>query len=262
MRKTGTGFDAGMDRAQANSCLPECMEAARSAKLAERNRMAHDIHDTLSHTLTPIIFRLSGALELLETDPQKAREQIIALCEMAREGMQEIRALVKELCAPANTRPRGREQWTRVAESFAGTAGVEVLLKIARDIRKMDEKTNEVVYRAIQEGLTNSVRHGHAQKVEIAVCRKAGCLLVRISDDGNGVEDVQPGFGLQGIRERVEALHGRLFWHSAPGLGFDLCLEIPLEEGGRSEYTGFDRGRSATDPRRPEFDARGSRSTG
>jgi len=219
--------------AQANLRLQEYAEEVRQlAAVEERNRLARDIHDTLGHSLTSIIMQLSGTLELLD-NPREVRAHIETVREVARTGLQEVRFSVKELRAPAVDRPRGRELWTRVASTFAETTGVEIFAKIDEEFDDLDETTNELVYRAIQEGLTNAVRHGHAEQVEIAIRWENGTLLVRISDNGHGVKDIQQGFGLQGLRERTETIHGRIFCRSAPGWGFDLGLEIPWPRGGQ-----------------------------
>ena len=215
--------------AQANLRLQEYAEEVRElAKVEERNRLARDIHDTLGHTLTSMILQLGGTLELLEDNPQAAREHICAVREVAREGLHEIRASMKELRTQVVNRPCGRMLWERVAKAFADSTGVEIFVKITEEFIDIDPEINELVYRAIQEGLTNAVRHGHAEQVEITVRWEEGYLLVRVSDNGHGVVQMKKGFGLLGLQERLEAVHGKLYWRSAPEWGFDLGLEIPM----------------------------------
>ena len=225
--------------AQANLRLQEyAIQDHQMAIMAERNRMAREIHDTLGHTLTSILVQL-GALSVMSyTQRELIPQQVESIRQTISQGQMEVRSAIEALNAPAQQLPHGRPYWERVAVAFAETTGVMVDLWIAEDYEWISDAINEAVYRIIQEGLTNSVRHGQASRVEISIHAEDGFLLLRISDDGRGAPHLVEGHGLQGMRERLAALGGEIDYSNKPGIGFDLGIDIPLQ----TPVQGFDAG--------------------
>ncbi len=147
---------------------------------------------------------------------------------MSLRGLQDVR---QSLSALRGGSPglRGRRRWLQLIETFAAVTGVKVVAEIEREFDTLEEQLELVVYRVIQEGLTNAYRHGHARLIMVFVWCECGKLLVRISDNGRGLTNLAEGLGLRGIKERVTALGGEFAWRSTPWRGFDLGIEFPFE---------------------------------
>jgi signal transduction histidine kinase len=109
--------------------------------------------------------------------------------------------------------------------------GVDVDLKVDGDLQGLPDRYRTCVYRAIQEALTNCVRHAHAHAVQVSVTGGAGQLSVRVTDDGIGFDTARPrdGLGLRGIEERVKELHGTMTIDSSLRRGTTIAIELPLE---------------------------------
>ena len=87
----------------------------------------------------------------------------------------------------------------------------------------------EIVYRVVQEGMTNSVRHGHATKIYVSIAQADNNLIIIIEDNGQGCKDVKPGFGIHHLTERIDLLQGRIRYYGDKG--FELIVEIPMRRG-------------------------------
>ena len=194
----------------------------------ERRRVAREIHDSVGYTLTGLIVQL-GVVNRLVTNPE-AQSRIGNLETIARRALQEIReevgilrAEVNEDVVPFLTR------WIQVCDYFAECTGIRVDHSFRGDLAQVPGPIGETVYRVIQEGLTNAYRHGEATIVDVSMTwkRELGLILLRISDNGRGLDSLKPGNGLNGIRERVESVSGSLVIQSEPGRGFDLGVDIP-----------------------------------
>ena len=226
--------EAAAKLAEANVRLQDY--AAQCVELAlaqERVRLARDIHDTLGHMLSALIRQMDACQMLAPVDPQAAAEVLGTLCETARNGLQEVRQSVGRLRAPEAAASVGRAHWFKLIEAFIETTGVEVRIELEEDFSDLREEVDIVVYRVIQESLTNAYRHGHATLMGVYVWWEDGSLNILVSDNGHGAATLKEGFGMQGIRERVRELGGRVEWRSEPGRGFDVGVEIPLPRSTR-----------------------------
>lgn len=243
-KKSADSSNATMLLARANMELQKyAAQAELLAVLKERARLARDIHDTVGHALTSVILQIGAAQECafaqarrlgqgLPPDSAAATEldeRLASARQTAREGLVQIRASIKDLATPSIEMPRGPDLWSNVARAFSKATGVRVVENFGEDLAGLDEGLDEAVFRIIQECMTNAVRHGDARDIEIAIKKIDGCLCVRVCDNGRGAESVVPGQGLRGMRERVEALGGKLEWRSRYGYGFDLGADLPLE---------------------------------
>lgn len=92
-----------------------------------------------------------------------------------------------------------------------------------------DSDEEEVIYRIIQEGMTNAVRHGHATKIYISIAKEENTLILIIEDNGIGCENIKPDFGLHHMQERIELLKGNIRFYGSSG--FIIIAEIPIREG-------------------------------
>lgn len=214
------------------------VQAAELAASRERNRLAREIHDSLGHHLTVVSVQLEAAELVLDRDPEDARRRIARVKELAREGLAEVRRSVGALRAsPLDGRPLGAA--IRGLFDAAGPLGEpgspRAALRTEGEPRELPEATELTLYRAAQEGLTNARRHARASSVEVVLdYREPSCVRLTVSDDGVGAVDPHRGegvsaggFGLLGLRERVQLTGGRMDVRSRPGEGFVLGVEVP-----------------------------------
>lgn len=216
------------------------IEAERMAETRERNRLAREIHDTLGHALTGIVAGLDACILTVETAPDFTRAQLEKIRETARRGMTDVRRSVKKLRPADLEKLPFREALTRMTEEFAASSGMNIHFTVVGWPESLREDQEEVIYRVVQEGITNANRHGRAKNVNLTIGSSEGKLRIIIADDGTGCEDVKQGFGLRHMKERLELLHGSLhFWNDA---GFIVEAEIPMNQEGLHYDQDHDRG--------------------
>ncbi len=199
--------------------------------VGERDRIAREFHDTLGHTLTGLVVKLQAIQSLIKIDPGRANQELESSCALVREALREARLVVSGLRDPDSKVLQGQALWATLCETFAKCTGITIRVDIESDLGEMDDITNAVVYRFIQEALTNAYRHGEATLIDVAVWWRKNDLRVRVSDNGHGVKNLQEGFGITGIRERVAELKGQVGWRSEYGKGFDIAVVIPCCRG-------------------------------
>lgn len=218
--------------AEAHAQLRE--DAARAVALAaaeERNRIAREIHDLLAHTLTVIVVQLQAAARVLEHDPGRARHHLEAGIALARNGVQEARRSVQALRQPAQEGV-GLAPIQALARAFAERTGIVCTLAVEGEERPLAQPQATALYRAAQEALTNAARHGGAAHVWLTARFTPREVVLEARDDGRGPpEPIAEGGGLQGMRERAEALGGSLRYGASPAGGFALTLHLPLVVG-------------------------------
>jgi signal transduction histidine kinase len=198
------------------------------ATMAERNRLAREIHDHVGHYLTTINMQLEAARAVMEENPVKARSAIEKAQVLAREGLGQIRSSVTALrTLPTENRslPEALADLIREAQ----TEDVAVSLHIPDTLPQLSTQVKFTLYRIAQEGLTNARKHAHADHIELTLdCPEASMVTLRVKDDGVGSLSTTGGFGLLGAHERVQALGGQLRTVSTPRQGFLLEVELPI----------------------------------
>ncbi len=232
-------------RREAQDLLAELQEAyaqlqayaRRVEELAvaeERTRLAREMHDALGHRLTVAAVQLEGAQRLLDRDPGRAAQMLGTAREQVRWALQELRQTVAALRAsPAVDGPL-ETALEELIRAFAAGTGLDLELHLDPDLPGLPSLHRHVLYRAVQEGLTNVQRHAGARRVRVGLERQGEGVLLRILDDGRGPPDpLEEGFGLRGLRERVERLGGRMALEPRPEGGARLRIWLPLpQEGG------------------------------
>lgn len=200
------------------------------ARIKERNRLAREIHDTIGHTLTGIATGLEACIELSEKNMARTKVQIIKIAELARSGLVDVRRSVSQL------RPDALERFSlipaiqKLSQDINECTRTTVTVDIQGSVPILSGDEEETIYRIVQEGITNAVRHGNAQIIRIVLNFKRKKLGIDIIDDGNGCMDITHGFGLKNIRERVEMLGGYVEFISNVGGGFAIKVHLPLRE--------------------------------
>ena len=210
-------------------------QATALATRQERLSLARELHDTVAYTFTTIAAGIETGAELIRRDPDAAASELAYARKLTSEGLREVREIVRTLREKAERGFHGPERWRALATVFREATGVTVTLEIPADFPPVVEELDEVVYRLIQEGMINAYRHGRATVIWVRVWLERGHLCVLVSDNGCGAKELGAGFGLLGMQERVHAFGGRLSWRTSPGAGFDLAVEIPLQERGKGD---------------------------
>jgi signal transduction histidine kinase len=203
--------------------------AAQAEELAttqERNRVARDIHDGLGHHLTVVQMQVQAARAVLASDPGKADAVLAKAQQQSTDALAEVRRSVAALREPRATPPLGDALEGLAADTTA--AGVPTELEVAGTVRGLPPATEESLYRAAQEGLTNVRKHAAAGRARLVLdYRDDGTVRLEVCDDGRGASLRGDGFGLMGLRERAERLGGSVAVESAPGRGTTLRVAVP-----------------------------------
>ena len=228
---------------KANDRLREnAIELERLAEIRERNRLAREIHDTLGHTLTGIIMGLEAVLVIFEAAPEEAKKRVAVIAQTAREGLNDVRSSMKALRPDALEKHSLEDALESLISNFRLTASVEIRFRQEAGPLLFASDEEDALYRIIQEGMTNAVRHGHATEIEIHITRDGDLVTVNLRDNGLGcAEDWKAGFGLRHMEERLELLGGSMACgnrdeDSDDGRrGFYLVASLPVrgrEKGG------------------------------
>jgi two-component system sensor histidine kinase DesK len=193
------------------------------AKVAERERIARDLHDLLGHTLSLITLKTELARKLIDRDPQRAKEEMAEVERTSRAALADVREAISGY--------RGEGLGTELirARKMLEAAGISVDAQVSELPLTRAQET--VLALALREAVTNVVRHAQAQRCEVRLERKDDNYLLEIADNGRGSSSPE-GNGLRGMRERLTALGGSL--QRVTEVGTRLIISLPLAE------TGFD----------------------
>jgi signal transduction histidine kinase len=189
-----------------------------TARLAERLRIARDLHDVVGHHLAALSVSLDLAARRADGPTAEAVREAHTVTRLL---LQDVREVVHDLRGAPTLDLRAA--LVRLAEAVHEPA---VVLDLPETL-EVDPLRTQALYRCVQEGLTNAVRHGRARRVSIRVTRDARSLLLEIADDGRGAHSITPGLGLRGMRERVEECGGALTLETRSGAGLRLRVALP-----------------------------------
>lgn len=204
----------------------------------ERKTLARDLHDELGQSLTAIKIYGTTLVEMSRDSFPDARESAQAIVDLTRQVMNQIRAMLQRL------RPEvldGLGLHAALEEMLSlwrrRHRNISCITRLADELDGLDELTNITAYRVVQECLTNVARHAEARRVEVTVRRGRGrravdaCLEIVVADDGIGFDEQNvEGFGVTGMRERVEGLGGQFSVATPPQGGTCITARIPVKE--------------------------------
>jgi two-component system sensor histidine kinase DesK len=192
-------------------------EIEQLAKLAERERIARDLHDVLGHTLSVIVLKSELAGRLFERDPQRARQEISEVEQVSRKALSEVREAIR------GYRSEGLVAEIERAHRTLDAAGVSLTCESKPPTLAPAEET--VLSLAVREAVTNIVRHAQASQCRMRFVTENGHYSLTVEDDGRG-NIRQEGNGLRGMRERIESLGGHLSIDGTQGTR--LNIDIPV----------------------------------
>lgn len=208
-------------------------ESAHTAQVQERNRLAREIHDTLGHVLTGITAGADACIQMMDDSPEMARHQMELIADTARNGMNDVRRSVKALRPDSLEKENLSGALNKMCTSMAQSSGTQIQLEESLAGLTLSQDEEDCVYRTVQEGITNAIRHGHATRVQVRCHIEDGVLEVSVKDNGIGCKSVTPGFGLQHMQERMLMLGGTFWYENSDG--FCIRAEIPLRKTPGSE---------------------------
>ena len=234
----GTWISRIIEQSRERAQLIERLEAAQAelaevsmqaGTLAERQRLAGEIHDTLAQGLTSIVMLLQAADTEIGSDPAEARRHVGLATQTAREGLAEARAMVAAL-APAHLEAGPlHEALGRLADRIGAELGIAVRFEVCGPARPLSAPTEVVLLRAAQEALANVRKHARAADVRVILSYEPHNVRLDVRDDGAGFdpEQVSGGYGLRGMRSRILQVGGNLLVRARPGAGTSLSVEVP-----------------------------------
>lgn len=195
-------------------------QAEELAAMRERNRLARDIHDGLGHHLTAAHVQLRAAQAVLPQNPDKAAAALEKARTLIQDALGEVRQSVQALRVIRHPLHQALHVLVQDAEG-------RVKLRVTGGVRKLPEDIEDNLYRVAQEGLTNIRKHAGQAHASVTLAYKVGAVELSIQDNGRGSVDLSGGFGLTGIRERVEASGGELNIQTKPERGLTLHVRVP-----------------------------------
>ncbi len=218
--------------ADQNAQLAE--QATQLATVEERNRLARDLHDSVSQELFSLTMQSAAARRLVATKPEQAATQLGEIQATAQQALQETRSLIFAL-RPAQLDGRGLGPALRDLQTAARERqGLEIDVRIGGE-RRLPLEYEQALFRIVQEALANVVRHSGARSADVDLQYTDHTVRVVITDHGDGFDIEAPrnarSIGLDSMRERAAALGGTLMIESAPDQGttVNVCLPAPLE---------------------------------
>jgi signal transduction histidine kinase len=227
-------IDQSVERAELISRLEaaqaELAEVNRRAgTLAERQRLAGEIHDTLAQGLSSIVMLLQAAEPKITADPAEARRHVGLATQTARESLAEARAMVAALTPThleASTLP---EALRRLVGRIAAELPVDARFELHGDARTLPATVEVVLLRVGQEALANVRKHSGARQVLVALSYRQDATRLEVTDDGAGFDpgQVNGGYGLRGMRARIVQAGGSFDVRAQPGAGTALSVEVP-----------------------------------
>jgi signal transduction histidine kinase len=215
---------------QTNAALQEAtVHSMRYAALAERVRLAQDIHDGLGHELTSLIVQLQALEIMLPADPGRAARTVPGILDVARKAMTEVHQVVK------TWREEETSDGLIALQGLIGQSAAHVPFTISfkhdKDLSNWPVEVSVALYRILQEALTNVLRHAKASTVDVQIQEQLHQVLLTVSDDGSYTDNMSltPGYGMKGMMERCQSLGGVFHSSLNPPHGLNIQVALPIK---------------------------------
>lgn len=192
----------------------------------ERKRLAREIHDTVGHALAGVAAGIDACIVMIDTNPEATKKQLKIISKVVRQGMVDVRKSLNRLRPGALEKQGFKEAIEKMINEFASIGEVDISLDYRLENLDLENTTEDILFRTIQESMTNSVRHGGASKINIALYLKDGNLYLTIKDNGIGCENITYGFGLKQMKERIAVINGTVKFKGTDG--FAVLVKIPI----------------------------------
>ena len=210
-------------------------ERARRAVSEERERIARELHDIVTHHVSVMVIQADGGLRAIERRPEETRKALGAIAATGRQALVDMRRMLGILGESETQDPMpGLDRLAELVDQVR-SAGLEVELSVQGRARQLDPGLELSAYRIIQEGLTNSLKHSGG-RARVAVRYEASALEITIDDEGADggaatpamIESAHAGRGLVGMRERVAMFRGT-FAAQPTAIGFRVTVRLPID---------------------------------
>ncbi|MBQ1058651.1 hypothetical protein KBX35_28075 [Micromonospora sp. C32] len=218
--------------------------ARAEAVALERRRIAAELHDVVSHSVTVMVLQAAGAARISASDPERTREALLHIQQAGQQAMAELRRLLGVMRAESGPAaggepgPQPRLDDVEVLLTSMRCAGLRVTMSVSGSARPLDPSIELAAYRTVQESLTNTLKHvGRRACATVHFGWQERVLLLRVDDDGTGREPgaaagLSTGNGLASLAERLERVGGRLVAGPRPEGGFRVSATLPVAQRG------------------------------
>ena len=206
--------------------------AAVSEKIAEdkeRKRLAREIHDTLGHALTGIAAGVDACIAMIDINPEATKKQLMVISKVVRQGIVDVRNSLNKLRPGALEQHGFKGAIENMIEEFTSVSDLTITLDYRLDKVDFENTKEDILFRVIQESVTNAVRHGDATHIDISLYIEDNSLYLKIQDNGQGCEEIHYGFGLKQMTERLAMINGKVTYDGHHG--FLTIVTIPMQEG-------------------------------
>lgn len=195
-------------------------------EIEERNRIAREIHDTLGHTMTGLSAGIDACIALIDYSVDETKKQLSIISGVARQGLKDVRRSMKKLRPDTLERESLESAIEKLITETMSTSKVSIEFQSFLPSLVFEDDEEDTIYRIVQEGITNAIRHGHASRIFINFKKVDIWLVIRIRDNGIGCKDIHKDFGLTHMKERVDMLHGTVTYSS--NNGFQVVAKLPI----------------------------------
>ena len=192
----------------------------------ERKRLARELHDTIGHALAGMAVGVDACITMIDKNPQLAKAQLKIISKAIRKGMKDVRNSLNKMRPDFFHLYRLKEAIEKMKEAISDVTDLKINLNYQIDETGFDTKIEDILFRVIQESITNSIRHGLATVVDINIYKENNLLCLKIKDNGKGCKAINYGFGLKQMVERVSQIRGDINFYSENG--FTTEIKIPL----------------------------------
>lgn len=192
----------------------------------ERKRLARELHDTIGHALAGMAVGVDACITMIDKNPQLAKAQLKVISKAIRKGMKDVRNSLNKMRPDFLQQYRLKEAIEKMKEEISDVTDLKINLNYQIDETGFDTKIEDILFRVIQESITNSIRHGLATVVDIDIYKENNLLCLKIKDNGKGCKAINYGFGLKQMVERVSQIRGDINFYSENG--FTTEIKIPL----------------------------------
>lgn len=202
--------------------------AESQAARHERDRITREIHDGVGYALTNLIMLAESAQDSIPMDTSRTRAQLSIIRNQARLALADTRRALRELRFAEQGLVYGEDALHHMLDTFQQATGVRTHREFHVGHALLENaRTFPVIYRFVQESLTNSFRHGNASEVTVHIWSVDDRMVVSVQDNGSGNANISEGIGIQGMRERLGEIGGDVTYHSLDG--FTVIADIPAK---------------------------------
>ena len=167
-----------------------------------------NIHDTLGHTMTGLSAGIDACIAMIDFSVDATKEQLNKISQVARQGIKDIRRSVNKLRPDALEHSGLQEALEKMINETMQVSDVKINYDCQVEVLKFNQDEEDMIYRVVQESITNAIRHGKAKQIDVNLWKEDKWLNLEIKDNGIGCEEIHTGFGLIHIEERIKMLKG------------------------------------------------------